>query len=58
MSKKNKSNDCIKCDVFSCKNNNLEEGTCTLKKITISCTCDNEKCKCYEETICKDFEKK
>lgn len=58
MNKKCKSNDNIKCDVLSCKNNNCEEGTCILKSVTISCSCDNEKCNCTEETICKDFKKK
>ena len=59
MSKnKTKSNSNIKCDVVSCENNNCEEGTCILKSITISCVCNNGNCKCTEETICKDFEKK
>ena len=52
-----KSNDNIICDVVSCKHNNCEEGTCTLKTVTISCSCDNEKCKCTEETICQSFDR-
>ena len=62
MSKKNnskdskvKSNDNIMCDVASCENNNLEEGTCRLKKVMISCSCDNDKCHDSGETICQSF---
>jgi hypothetical protein len=56
MSKnKVKSNSNIKCDVVSCENNNLEEGTCTLKEVSISCDCDNDKCHDTCETICQSF---
>ncbi len=62
MSKKNnskdskvKSNDNIMCDVASCENNNLEEGTCRLEKVSISCSCDNDKCHDSCETICQSF---
>lgn len=58
MKNKCKSNECIKCNVSSCKNNNCEEGTCILKSVTISCFCDGDKCNCTEETICKNFKKK
>lgn len=54
MSKK-KSNHNIKCDVVSCKNNNYEEGTCRLEKVSISCSCDNDKCCDSNETVCQSF---
>ncbi len=54
MSKK-KSNHDIKCDVASCENNNLEEGTCCLEKVSISCCCDTNKCHDESETICQSF---
>ena len=54
MSKK-KSNHDIKCDVVSCENNNSEEGTCCLEKVSISCSCDNDKCCDESETICQSF---
>ncbi len=52
MNKKNT----IKCDVDSCNHNNNEEGTCTLEKVNISCTCNNSSCSYPEETICQSFE--
>ena len=58
MKKKLKFNENIKCDVSTCKYYNCEEGTCCLKTVTISCSCDNEKCDCVEQTICRDFHKK
>lgn len=54
MSKK-KSNQDIKCDVVSCENNNCEEGTCRLEKVSISCSCDSDKCHEVSETICQSF---
>lgn len=54
MSKK-KSNHNIKCDVASCENNNYEEGTCRLEKVSISCSCDNDKCCDSNETVCQSF---
>ena len=54
MSKK-KSNNNIKCDVVSCENNNYEEGTCRLEKVSISCSCDNDKCCDSNETVCQSF---
>ena len=50
---KNKSK--IKCDVSSCENNNCEEGTCQLKEVCISCSCDNDDCHEICETICQSF---
>ena len=55
MSKK-KDNSKIKCSVESCKNNNCEEGTCTLNEISVNCTCDNKDCCCCDETVCESFE--
>lgn len=55
MSKKKNKNDCIKCDVASCENLNLEEGTCSLKEVSISCSCDNDDCHECGETICQSF---
>ena len=46
----------VKCDVKSCKYN--DEKYCGLDELDISCTCDNDKCNCKEETICKSFDKK
>ena len=54
MSKK-KSNHDIKWDVVSCENNNSEEGTCCLEKVSISCSCDSDKCCDESETICQSF---
>ena len=48
----------IKCDVDSCKFNNSEEQKCDLEEIKVSSTCDNNDCKCTEETICDSFEEK
>lgn len=58
MSKKEKCNEKIKCDVESCTNNNCEEGCCELNSIEVSCTCDNDSCKECEETICASFEER
>ena len=57
MSKNNKkSNSSIKCDVASCDHNNCEEGTCQLKEVEISCSCDKDNCCDTGETICQSFE--
>ena len=53
---KNSFNNNIKCDVKSCKFQNIEEGMCKLNQIKISCTCNNEDCESNEETICESFE--
>lgn len=53
--KKNDNNQTIKCEVESCKYND-EEGTCELNEIEVGCDCDNDKCSCTGETICKSFE--
>lgn len=53
--KKSNSNSNIKCDVVSCDNNNYEEGTCTLEKVCISCSCSNDDCHDSCETICQSF---
>ena len=50
-----KSNKSIKCDVYTCKYINCDEGTCVLDDVKISCSCDNGKCCSKEETICKSF---
>ena len=50
-----KSNSNIKCDVVSCENNNCEEGTCQLKEVSISCSCDNDNCHDTCDTICQSF---
>lgn len=47
----------IKCDVESCTHNNCSNSCCELEEIKISCTCDNNKCKKSEETICQSFKK-
>lgn len=49
-------NNLIKCDVNSCNHNNIEEGTCQLEKIQVSCTCNKDKCSNCLETICESFE--
>lgn len=51
MKKKNKN---IKCNVESCKHNNLDEKECKLPEIKIGCDCDDVHCK--EDTICDSFE--
>ena len=57
MSKnKMKSNSNIKCDVSACDYNNCEEGTCRLEKISISCSCDGDRCCDTIDTICQSFE--
>jgi len=53
MSNKNQT---IKCDVNSCKFNDKKNKLCSLDKISISCTCDNDNCHRWEETICGSFE--
>ena len=50
-----KSNDNIKCDVASCKNNNLEEGTCRLEKVSISSIGSCDDCHDSCDTICQSF---
>ena len=50
-----KSNQTIKCDVKNCKYNNDAEYLCTLEKIDISCTCNNELCNDKLKTICNSF---
>ena len=52
---KSKSNSNIKCDVSSCENNNFEEGTCQLEKVSISCSCDTDKCHEVCESVCQSF---
>ncbi len=49
-------NDKIMCDVDSCNYNNSEEGTCNLKTIKVSCTCNKKDCQTSKETICQSFE--
>ncbi|MBQ2873154.1 MAG: DUF1540 domain-containing protein [Bacilli bacterium] len=51
-------NQTIKCSVHSCKYNNDIEYLCTLEKIDVLCTCNEDKCKNKTETICDSFEKK
>ncbi len=46
----------IMCDVDSCNYNNNDNGTCSLKSIKVSCTCDNKTCNSSKETICQSFE--
>ena len=46
----------IICDVDSCNYNNQEKGTCSLKSIKVSCTCDKSDCLTSKETICQSFE--
>ena len=50
-----KSNKSIKCDVYTCKYINCDEGTCVIDDVKISCSCDKGKCCSKEETICKSF---
>ena len=45
-----KSNKSIKCDVYTCKYINCDEGTCILDDVKISCSCDKGKCCSKEET--------
>ncbi len=49
-------NDKIICDVDSCNYNNSEKGTCSLKTIKVSCTCNKNDCQTSKETICQSFE--
>ncbi len=49
-------NDKIMCNVESCNYNNKEEGTCCLKTIQVSCTCNNKQCLSSKETVCQSFE--
>lgn len=58
MSKNNKTNSSIKCDVDSCKYNNCEEGYCELDEIKVGCVCDSEDCRECEETVCESFDTK
>lgn len=48
----------IKCNVESCKFNNSDDNKCELDEIQVSCTCDNDDCRCNDETICDSFEEK
>lgn len=59
MSKeKTNKNKNIRCDVDSCKFNNCVDNYCELNSISVSCTCDNDKCENCEETVCASFENK
>lgn len=53
-----KNDQTIKCDVTNCKYNDDTDYLCTLKKVDISCTCNQEKCKNKKETICNSFHEK
>ena len=53
-----KINQIIKCNVSNCKYNNDSEYLCTLDKIDVSCTCNEEKCHTKNETICNSFHEK
>jgi len=44
----------VKCDVESCRHNDSK--LCDLDVLDISCTCDNDNCHRWEETICGSFE--
>ena len=46
----------IKCDVKTCNYNNNFKNICNLDSINISCTCNNNSCSDYKETICNSFE--
>lgn len=46
----------IKCDVESCKYNNIDDKLCELDEIKVSCICDNDDCRSTDETICDSFE--
>lgn len=52
------SNQTIKCDVSNCKYNDDVEYLCTLKKIDITCTCNEDRCNKKTETICNSFSKR
>lgn len=45
----------IKCNVTNCKYNNDTDYLCTLRKIDVSCTCNQDKCNNKKETICNSF---
>lgn len=49
-------NNSIKCNVYNCKYQNCD--CCTLDKIQVSCTCNNDECSCKKETICDSFKEK
>ncbi len=46
----------IKCDVHTCKYNNVDDDVCELDEIKVSCTCDNDDCDNTNDTICYSFE--
>ena len=48
----------IKCNVDTCEYNNKKNTCCELESVAISCTCNNNKCACKEETICSSFKEK
>lgn len=45
----------IKCDVKTCKHNNIQNCLCDLDCICVSCNCDKDSCTCKKETICNSF---
>lgn len=56
MSKNNKVNTNINCDVTSCDYNNQEKGKCSLENINITTDVNRNKCNDCSSTLCQSFE--
>lgn len=56
MSKNNKVNTNINCDVASCDYNNQEKGKCSLENINITTDVNRNKCSDCSSTLCQSFE--